>query len=139
MKRILVACALVIGLLALGTTNATATYCVQIAPYCDRLEVNFDRYGNTYGYWDYKCACAPLASMLGNSKPGEIILAGLLAEYNVTESWRIHPSLSTVDIWRYDGVNPPSLLLGGTPFTLSPGSCGCADASDKPSINGSAK
>lgn len=138
MKRILVACALVIGLFALSTTNASA-FCLQLTNFCDRLEANVDASGNTYGYWDWQCACAPLAPMLGNQKSGEVILAGQLVEIALTESWRIHPSSLTVDIWQYNGADPPTLLVAaGQPFTLAPGSCGCADANGKPSVNASA-
>jgi hypothetical protein len=134
MKRIFIACTLVIGLSALGATNASAA-CLQLVNFCDRLEVVADGSANVYGHWDWTCACT-LAPMLGNHKPGEAIVAGQIAELGLTESWRIHPPSSTVDIWKYDGVNPPSLLVpANQPYTSSPGSCGCADASDKPSVN----
>jgi hypothetical protein len=135
MKRIFVACTLVIGVSALGATNASAA-CLQLTNFCDRMSVQADGSGNVYGYWDWTCACSPLAPMLGNHKPGEAIVAGQLIEINLTESWRIHPPSSTVDIWKYDGVNPPSLLVpANQPYTSSPGDCGCANASDKPSVN----
>jgi hypothetical protein len=139
MKRIFVACTLVIGLSALGATNASAT-CVQLTNFCDQMQVDVDASGNTYGYWDWQCACSPLAAVLGNKQPGEVVVAGLLVELGLTESWRIHPSSSTVDIWLYDGVNPPSLLVpAGQPFTKTPGSCAClTDAGNKPSVNAAA-
>ena len=139
MKRIVVACTLAIGLSALGATNAGAV-CIQLTNFCYRLQGDVDASGNVYGYWDWQCACSPLADMLGNKKPGEFIFAGLLSEIGLTESWRIHPPSSTVDIWLYDGVNPPSLLVpAGQPYTQSPGSCGClTDANNKPSVNAAA-
>lgn len=135
MKKILVACTLVLGLSALGATNASA-HCLQLVNFCDRMELDGDAAKNVYGHWDWQCACSPLAPMLGNVRPGEAIVAGLLVEIAATESWRIHPSTSTVDIWKYDGVNPPFLLVpANQPYTVTDGGCGCADAGGKPSVN----
>lgn len=107
-----------------GGPRPPADYCLELDPFCDRLEVSFDTAQNIYGHWDHTCTNdftnAPVMGSTLGTKP---IVGDLTPETGRT--WEIIFNLGP-RLWRmyeYDGVNPPIPRHIDQPFSVSAGNC----------------
>lgn len=122
MKKLLVLAILAIAF-CFGQANAQiGPVCIELAAFCDRLELSTDSYGNVYGVWDWTCDGVTLAPVLGRYGPlfnagGAPV--GLGATTNLVFSF----GTRLFDLWGTDGSGTWYYQLG-MPWTYTMGPCG---------------
>jgi hypothetical protein len=132
MKKLIVAVVLTVGLMAFGAGQATAQVgpvCVELGPFCDRLELSADANNVVWGLWDWTCDGVTLAHVIGN-----LDLPSFSAATQPVDAFGTPFGMSTLfnfslapsrvfDLWGTDGLSAPISFQLGVDWSYTNGPC----------------